>query len=323
VQEAPAMGVAVIVPTYNTAPFIGDALASVFAQTRPPDEVIVVNDGSPDTPALEAALAPFRPRIRYLVQENAGVSAARNTGIRAATMPLVAMLDSDDAWTPRYLETQIGALAADPALDIVYPNALIVGDHAHAGRTFMDVSPSRGPVTFEALVTQRCNVFTGVLARRETLVRAGLYDTTLRGAEDFDLWVRVAATGGRIGYHRTPVVQFRKRRGSLSSDPVWMTEHLVRIYARLGDTLPLDPPRRALVASRLAYFEATLARHRGKQAFFRLDAPAALAHLREANRYFRSWKISLVCALLRIAPQWLLSAYRWRDRLLLRASTEF
>lgn len=316
-------GVTVIIPTYNTAGYIGEALASALAQTQPVADIIVVNDGSPDTPALEAAIGPFRHRIRYLTQPNAGVSAARNAGIRAAETPLVAMLDSDDAWAPEYLEVQLAALAADPSLDVVYPNAWIVGDHVHAGRTFMEMSPSAGPVTFETLVTQRCNVFTGVLARRDVLLRAGLYDTDLRGAEDFDLWVRIAAMGGRIGYHRRPLVRFRKRRGSLSSDPVWMTEHALRVYDKLAGVLDLDPARRTLLEERRAYFAATLARHRGKRAFFQLDAPAALAHLRQANAYFRSWKLGLVCALLRFAPQLLLGAYRLRDRLFLRAGTEY
>ena len=321
IESHPA--VSVVIPTYTTARYIGTALASVFAQTVPDFEVIVINDGSPDTPELERVLAPYRSRIRYIVQQNAGVSAARNVGVRAARAPLIATLDSDDAWEPDYLEVQLAALAADPTLDVVYPNARIVGDHPHAGRLYMDVCPSRGPVTFEAIVTQQCNVFTSVLARRETLLRAGLYDERSRAAEDFELWVRVVASGGRIGYHRRPLVFFNKRRGSLSSDPVWMTEQGMQVYDRLGRMPNLTPEQRRVVDDRRAYFRAMLALNRGKRAFFRLDATAALPYLREANHYFRSWKLTIVCALLRLTPRVLLNLYRWRDRLVVRASTQF
>src|ERR687891_1946060 len=88
--------VSVIIPAYNTGPYIADAVASVLAQTYTSHEVIVVNDGSPDTELLERELAPFRHRIIYLVQENAGLSSARNAGIRIARGRYIALLDSDD-----------------------------------------------------------------------------------------------------------------------------------------------------------------------------------------------------------------------------------
>jgi glycosyltransferase involved in cell wall biosynthesis len=322
-NAASAPAVSVIIPTYNTAQYIGNALDSVFAQTVQDFEIIVINDGSPDTPQLTRVLAAYGDRVRYIVQDNSGVSAARNAGVRAARAPLIATLDSDDSWEPDYLEVQLATLAADPTLDVVYPNAWIVGDHPHAGRLYMDVCPSHGPVTFEAIVTQRCNVFTSVLARRDMLLRAGLYDEQARAAEDFELWVRVVAAGGRIGYHRRPLVRFSKRRGSLSSDPVWMTEQGMQVYDKLARVLDLTPEQRHVLDDRRAYFRAMLALNKGKRAFFRLDAADALPHLREANRYFRSWKLSIVCALLRFTPNVLLTLYRWRDRLVIKASTQF
>jgi glycosyltransferase involved in cell wall biosynthesis len=99
--------VSVIIPAYDVAEFIGEALDSVFAQTFTDYEVIVINDGSPDTAKLERALAPYLSRIVYLKQENRGVSAARNTGINAARGSLIAFLDGDDVWLPNYLEVQV------------------------------------------------------------------------------------------------------------------------------------------------------------------------------------------------------------------------
>ncbi len=94
--------VSVIIPAYNAAGLISETLQSVFAQTYRDFETIVVNDGSPDTAALEAVLRPFADRLVYLRQENRGVSAARNAGIRAAQGRYVAFLDSDDLWEPGF-----------------------------------------------------------------------------------------------------------------------------------------------------------------------------------------------------------------------------
>jgi glycosyltransferase involved in cell wall biosynthesis len=315
--------VSIIVPAYNTAHLIGETLESIAAQTYTDYEVIVVNDGSPDTPALERALEPHRERIVYLRQENRGVSAARNTAIRASRGEYIALIDSDDTWEPEYLEVQVAALEADPTLDVVYPDARIVGDHPKAGRTYMDVYPSRGEVTFEALVTLRCNVLCSVLARRAALVRAGLYDASLRCVEDFDLWLRVVATGGRIGYHRRVLMRLRRHPGSLSSDLVWMAEHVVQVLDKTDRTLALTPAARETLRRQRAYFQAQLALTRGKRAFFDQQPETALRHLHEANTFFRSPKISVACALIRTAPRLLLRAYDWRDRLLIGASTRF
>jgi glycosyltransferase involved in cell wall biosynthesis len=100
----PADLVSVIIPAYNAAPYIKDALDSVFAQTYPHYQVIVVNDGSPDTPALEQVLQPYIHHVTYITQENRGLAGARNTGIRATNGSLVALLDADDIWKPDYLE---------------------------------------------------------------------------------------------------------------------------------------------------------------------------------------------------------------------------
>lgn len=136
--------VSVIIPAYNAAQYVGEALESVFAQTFADYEVIVVNDGSPDTDELERVLAPYMERTTYLKQENRGPSGARNTGIERARGKYVALLDSDDLWLSDYLTKQVALLDADPELDLVYSDALIFGDSTLAGRTFMEMAPSRG-----------------------------------------------------------------------------------------------------------------------------------------------------------------------------------
>jgi glycosyltransferase involved in cell wall biosynthesis len=318
--------VSVIIPAYNTSPYIAATIQSVLAQTYSSYEVIVVNDGSPDTPAMERALAPFRDRIVYLVQETRGVSAARNAALRVARGRYVALLDSDDAWEPDYLAVQVAALEADPTLALVYPNALIVGDHPHAGRTYMDICPSSGPVTFQAVLTQRCQVFVSALIRRTAIERVGGFDPELRSVEDFDLWLRLLAVGERIGYHDRVLVRFQKRRGSLSSDPVWMAEHVLIVLDKLATgrtALALSAADRQALLARRDYFCARLEIAHGKRAFFRLDAEKAREHLERANGLLRSPRLRLVCVLLRLFPGVLLKVYRLRDRLIVGADTSF
>src|SRR5207253_10053745 len=124
---------------------------------------------------------------------------ARNTGILKARGEYVAFLDSDDVWLPSYLSEQMKALQENPSLDLIYANALLVGDSPLAGRSFMKLYPSRGAFAFETLLRWACTVITScVVARRQTLVDAGLFDASFYYCEDFDLWLRLAHIVGRL-----------------------------------------------------------------------------------------------------------------------------
>ena len=185
----------------------------------------------------------------------------------------------------------------------------------------MDMHPSSGAVSIESLVTQQCNVMVSILARREVLVSAGLFDESLRSSEDFDLWLRVVDGGGRIGYHRRPLVRSRLRRGSLSADAVSMCQHIVRVLDKAARDLRLTGTQQALVAGRRRDFAALLRLHEGKKAFFAGDYHEAVTALTDANAHLRRTKISLALVLLRFVPGLLLRAYDLRDRLVFRAST--
>jgi glycosyltransferase involved in cell wall biosynthesis len=110
--------VSVVVPAYNAARYVVDAVASVLAQTAPPGEVIVVDDGSTDDTA--AVLAPFGDSVRLVRQPHTGYAAAMNRGVAAASGSLLAFQDADDLWLPEKLERQVAALAADAELDAVF-----------------------------------------------------------------------------------------------------------------------------------------------------------------------------------------------------------
>ena len=152
-NSGPAPAVSVIIPAYGVTAYIAEALDSVLAQTYTDFEIILVNDGCPDTAALEAVLRPYLDRIVYVKKENGGVSSARNAGIRVARAPLIALLDGDDAWTPDYLAVQTSFLREHPQTDIVYSNGVVFGDSRLAGCLAMDLSPSHGEVNFESLLS--------------------------------------------------------------------------------------------------------------------------------------------------------------------------
>ena len=307
--------VTVVIPTYNSACYIRQTLDSVNAQTVRDFEVIVVNDGSDDREELERVLHDHPLSIIYLSQENQGVSAARNAAIRIAKGKFYAQLDADDQWTPDYLEVQLGILDSNPDVAVVYPNATIIADDSDAKLEFMKISPSEGEVTFESLVQQKCTVMTCVTARMSAIREAGMFDENLRSCEDFDLWLRIVKNGGRITYHRRPLVLYRRHRGSLSSDRVWMTRHLLKVFEKCERTLKLTPSDVKILTQQVTSNRASLHLHEGKHALMTGVANAALDHFQQANQHFRSPKLNLVIVLLRHLPRVVIWVFTERERL--------
>jgi len=320
-DDTPA--VSVIMPTYQVAQYIGAAIDSVLDQTFTDFEIIVVNDGSPDTDELERVLEAYRERIIYIKQENRGCSGARNTAIRAARGKYIALLDPDDVWEPDYLATQVEILESDPTIDVIYPNAAIFGDMPDSGKMFMECFPSNGEVTIESLLRQQCNVMISVTARRETILRAGMFDESLRSSEDFDLWLRILERGGRISYHRKPIARYRRRWESLSANPIGMYHHIVAVLDKAEKRGNLQPAETEALKQQRARFQAMLQLHEGKRAFFQGEIHKAIECILQANAFFRSAKLRLVLKLLRAAPHLLLRAYNLRDRFVTRTSTKF
>src|SRR5205809_2555913 len=144
--------VTVIIPVWNSAAFIEETVKSVLGQTFRDYELIIVNDGSPDTVELEAVLLPYRSSLKYLRERHKGAAAARNAALRVARGTYIAFLDADDSWLATYLDQQIAFLKAHPDVDLVYADARLTGDSPLAGRTFMETAPSRGPVTLKSLL---------------------------------------------------------------------------------------------------------------------------------------------------------------------------
>ena len=310
--------VTIVIPAYNAACYIGQALDSIKAQTFTNYEVIVVNDGSKDRDELEQLLNSHPLPIIYISQENKGVSAARNAAIKIGKGEFYAQLDADDQWTPEYLEVQLGILRDNPGVAAVYPNATIIGDESDVELEFMKISPSEGDVSFEALVREKCVVMTSVTARMSAIRGVGMYDESLRSCEDFDLWLRLVKSGGRMTYHRRSLVRYRRHQGSLSSDRVWMTRHLVAVFEKCIRTLNLTAVEAEAVNEQMNHHRAMLGLFEGKRALSAGGAGAALGHFKKANAELQSPKLSLMVLCLQHAPFLAIWAFRARGWLLVQ-----
>lgn len=212
-MEAPSF--AVVIPAYEAAGTIGEAIESLRAQTAAPAEIIVCDDGSNDD--LEGALAPYRDQIRLIKGEHRGVAAARNALLRAATADFVVPLDADDVFAPTRLQ-RLGELAVErPELDLLSTDALFVSDGVPSGR-FNEKTPFAAENQGEAIL-DRCFVICPAM-RRTRLVDIGGYDEQLQTAEDWDVYLRLILTGSIAGLVDEPLFEYRLGSESLTSGRV-------------------------------------------------------------------------------------------------------
>jgi glycosyltransferase involved in cell wall biosynthesis len=295
--------VSIVIPSYNTANLIAGCLDSVFAQTFQDFEAIVVNDGSPDTAQLEEVLRPYQERIVYIRQPNKRVAGARNTAIRQAKGDFLAFLDSDDTWLPHHLASQMAFFEQNPQLDLVYSDGVVVSDFAPE-MSWMERCPSKGEATFEALVLERCQVSVStVVVRKASIVKAGLFDETLMRCDDYDMWLRTAFFGAKIGYHTNSQVRFYLGRpDSLGQSRARMAEAYCGILEKAAKNLPLNPKQRELVLGRATEIKARYLVEEGKVQLRQGRLEKARELFAEANRLKPQLKVSLMLHTLQLAP---------------------
>jgi glycosyltransferase involved in cell wall biosynthesis len=182
--------VSVIIPTFNRINLLQRTLNSLLKQTRPPDEIIVIDDGSGDGSA--AMIGEKFPEVRYVWQENQGVSRARNRGIELGRYEWLAFLDSDDEWLPAKLEKQNQALTRNPEYRICHANEIWI----RRGRR---VNPMKKHAKYGGYIFQKCLPLcvispSSVIIHREIFDSVGRFDESLPACEDYDLWLRICAT---------------------------------------------------------------------------------------------------------------------------------
>jgi glycosyltransferase involved in cell wall biosynthesis len=299
--------VSIIIPAYKVAPYIAATLDSVFAQTYLNYEVIVVNDGSPDTEEFEEAIQPYLDRIRYLKQENLGASVARNKGVKAARGEFIAFLDADDLWQPNYLSQQMKFIRARNS-DLVCADATMFGEPDTEGQSYMTLlmndAPASDDVGFLQLIdASRCLITSGIVARREPLIDAGLFDPALRTAQDFDMWLRLALKGARLSYHRQALLKYRCRPDGLTRDAVHSHQRELRIFDKIENTYDLSATDREEVLHVIRDRRALLHFELGKLYAARGDFEKAQDSFAEARRQKPALKESVAVWLMRSAPR--------------------
>jgi len=196
------MDISVVIPTFNRAYCLPDALNSVFNQIRPPAEVIVIDDGSTDN-TVEIIKNHF-PQVTYIKQIQSGVSVARNKGIKASAALWIALLDSDDEWLPEKLSRQTALLEENPDLKICHTEEIWVRNGVRVNQ--MDKHKKSGGWLYQKCLP-RCVISpSSVLIHRSLFEDIGLFDEQLPACEDYDLWLRICSRYA-VAYVETPCIK--------------------------------------------------------------------------------------------------------------------
>jgi glycosyltransferase involved in cell wall biosynthesis len=229
--------VTAVIPTYNYGRFVAEAVESALAQTYSPVEVVVVDDGSTDDTAER--LQPYRGRIRYLYQENRGLSGARNAGMRAARGEYVALLDSDDTWKPEKIAAQMSLALAHGYQAVVCWSEWPKG-----------VTEALG---FEDCFFSAPGFGSTALMRKSLFNEVGEFDETLRSVEDRDMMLRLTRDGRKIGVLVGDYVTIRDHPGNMSKNAAAMERNFLRVLDKAFDW---PAARRRYVLKAMAYSNA-------------------------------------------------------------------
>jgi glycosyltransferase involved in cell wall biosynthesis len=260
-SAASNLKISVVVPTYNRATLIEETLAGILSQTRPPDEVIVVDDGSTDDTA--AVVARHAPTVRTIRINNSGDLVARNTGLRAAVGDLVAFCDSDDIWMPDFLAEMSAQWRAEPALTACYANFRILQDGEFSEQSKFDDAPASywshlrqiGPNcgVFDRSIVEQLLSFQPffpscmMVARTKFLALGGWDEGVSRiVGGDFATALLVAANPP-MGVVRQPLVAIRKHAGNFSGDTERMNLGDARVLEHVLRTRPVLAPLSASI----------------------------------------------------------------------------
>jgi glycosyltransferase involved in cell wall biosynthesis len=304
-QSAPPkrLTVTALIPTYNMAHFVRQAVDSVLAQSRPVDEVIVVDDGSTDNTA--EVLAPYEGRLRRVLKKNGGLASARNAGLREAKGDFIALLDADDLWQPDKMEKQMGFLAQHPGIDFLFGDYCNFSDETDneepeikcpAMHDYLVANASNLTQIFDCLLEENVVLPSTVVFRWSCLERTGYFDEKLRRVEDLDLWLR-AARVCRFGFVNAMVTKRRRHGANLTNQ--WAKMQMVHadVLANALNTLTdLTEKSKKLMKARIAGLHYDLGSYFLKQRDFAM----AYQYLRQMDggtadpRWLVKWMVASV-----------------------------
>ncbi len=299
-ERSRARTVAVVIPAYQAGDFVLDALESVAAQTRAPDELVVVDDGSTDDTAArvrEWSAGPGRS-ARLLRQQNTGAAGARSAGLRAVASDLVVSLDADDTLVPTALETLVSAFDTWPDLAASFGNAERIGTDGRRGADYLSGKPVHdlpaesatrsvpgvgavpfrriGQGTFESLLGGSYIANCAALVRREAALEAGLWSREFRTAEDRGFWLRLSRIGA-FAYTSRCVARVRYHERNLTGAR-GVADHAAN-GARVLQKMKRITPRLALSEGEVRALDAAL-EAAVEEALYAASREGATAYLR-------------------------------------------
>jgi glycosyltransferase involved in cell wall biosynthesis len=291
--------VSVVIPSYNSARFVGEAIESVLAQSYEGFELIVVDDGSTDN-TRDVVARYTDPRVRYVYQENQERSAARNRGIREARGKYVAFLDADDLWLPKKLAEQVRLMESQPDVGLAYVGTYVVEED---GTPFFEQRcRHRGNVVRALLVED--NIVAGsassAMVRRACFERAGFFDESLSVCEDWDVWLRIASHYP-VDFVDRPLVKVRTHGGSTQKQAEKMRQGTLAFFDRVLSDPSLENevrPVRRQVRS-LALFMVGRAYYAARE--MRLARRYFLQSVRAYPLQWRAWQYGMRSL---VGPQW-------------------
>lgn len=308
-ERAAQADVAVLIACYNQSRFLPDAIESTLSQTVPPAEIIVVDDGSTDE---TAEVATRYQQIRYIRQHNQGLSAARNSGLRASKAGYLIFLDADDRLLPNAVADGLSCLRAHPCHASAYGHFRYIDDD---GRPLFEPNrPSTSPNPNLYLALLHRNVIAmhaTVIYRRSALEEIGEFDVSLRACEDYDMYLRLARRYP-AAQHQSLVAEYRLHDGSMSRDPTLMLRHSISVLRRERPYVKGRPPYAEAYREGIAFWQhyygdqlvVEIVRNirkrrnwgevaRGIGCLLRYDRPGAVSlgarALRRGNHVARSW----------------------------------
>jgi glycosyltransferase involved in cell wall biosynthesis len=318
--ETPA--ITVVIPAYNAAEFLREAIESVLAQTVSPREVIVVDDGSEDqTPEMTAS---FAPRVKYIRKQRGGPASARNVGISAARGEWIAFLDSDDLWKPNLLESLVRTASRTHAGLVFCDSRQLIDGNAN-GPTRLEAYGLKSRLKnlapngvlidpFRLFLEERCYIFTpGVLIRREALLDVGLFDEAFYCGEDLDLWLRLSL---RLRFAVTDEVLHLRRVHGKNTGYNWWAKLSgdLQVYEKVGlyatAVKESRKLRRLLNRKKAGAYRDLAAMH-----LVRVDLAAARQNWAKSLKFSPSPVTAAYWVLSFLPSVWIANALKWRKAL--------
>ena len=304
--------VSIVMPPYNVAPYIAQAIASALAQTFTDFELIVVDDGSKDhTAEIVKEFERQDERVRLVQQRNRGLAGARNTALRAGRGDMFALLDSDDVWEPEFLAAQVAILEARPEVDIVTGNGWYLEGphHGQLARPYPDPRPD--PV-LASIIGDEWSVFIMSVFRRRVYTGIGPFDEQMRSNEDYDFWLRAAMAGFVFRRNDRPLGHYRVRSDSLSASNVRMLRGILHVYTKLRPEIADRPREMTILQQQISRFEAELLAAEARLAIELADFAAAQEYLGALHARRGGASLRVAHLLSRWAPGMLKRALRFK-----------